>query len=281
MPISAAIAWWGAMVIKDYSKESLAKVITHGHPHHMPRVQTWLHDLIAIQVKKNLPLIVIGTLPIVSFYGYQNGVFNDNYGFNYRAILFFQAWITWVFFFCLLFLVYLGQRLITQHLEKKKRIRLFEIEQFSPICQLTIINFSIPCLIITVTAASAFLNPYSEFDMYATLLGFIVIFFFLTNPMLTIRRVLGVRREQSLKRLNKVLNMQIESKEVDDKRRLVDDFERLQYVSDLLTVRKEINSISLWPMDMPFVVKMGMVAMIPILSWIGAGIVSQLLKAVG
>lgn len=280
MPLTAAIAWWGISVITTYSEDSLAKVITHGHSQHLPRVKKWLRTFFRMKSKRILPLIVIGTLPIVFFYAFINEVFSQRYGFNYRGILFVQAWITWVFYFLLLYVVYLGQRLITMHLKKKMRIRLFEIEQFSPLCHLTILNFFIPCLIITFTTASALLNPYSEFDLYVAFLSFIVILCFLTYPMFTIRHALGVRREQSLKRLNKVLNIQIESTEIVDNRRLVDDFERLQYVSDLLTVRKEINSMSLWPMDVPFVVKMGMIAMIPILSWVGAGIVSQLLKTI-
>ena len=280
MPLVTAIAWWGISVIKAYSEESLAIVITHGHSQHFARVKKWLHQFLLLKTKKILPLVVIGTLPIVSFYGLKNEIFSHNYGFNPRSILFIQAWLTWVSFFLLLYVVYLGQRLITMHLHKKLRIRLFEIEQFSPICSLTIVNFFIPCLIITFTAASAIFNPYSEYDLLAAFVGLMVALCFLVYPMLTIRRVLGKRREQSLERINKVLNAQIDSEDITDNRRLVDDFERLQFVSDLLSVRKEINSISLWPMDMPFAAKMAMVAMIPILSWVGAGIVSQLLKVV-
>ena len=280
MPLVTAIAWWGISVITAYSEESLAIVITHGHGQHLARVKNWLHQFLHVKTKKILPLIVIGTLPIVSFYGLQNQIFSTNYGLNTRSILFIQAWLTWISFFLLLYVIYLGQRLISMHLHKKLRIRLFEIEQFSPICSLTIVNFVIPCLIVTFTAASAIFNPYSDYDLFVSLFGLIVTLCFLIYPMLTIRRVLGVRREQSLERINKVLNVQIESEDITDNRRLVDDFERLQFVSDLLSVRKEINSISLWPMDLPFAAKMAMVAMIPVLSWVGAGIVSQLLKVV-
>ena len=280
LPLVAAIAWWGIRVITVYGEESLAKVITHGHSQHLPRVRKWLKGFLRAKAKRTLPFIVIGTIPLVSYYGLVNEVFANNYGINYRAILFFQAWFFWISFFFLLHVVYTGQRVITMHLRKKLRIRLFEIEQFSPICQLIIVNFLIPSLIITVITASAIANPYSEFDLILACIGLMVTVCFLTYPMLTIRRMLGMRREQSLERINRTLNVQIELEEMTNNRRLVDDHDRLQFVSDLLSVRKEINSISLWPMDMPFAAKMAMVAMIPIMSWVGAGLVSQLLKTV-
>lgn len=280
LPLVMAIAWWGIRVVIAFSEESLSAVITHGHSHHLPRMKKWLRTLLMSKSKSALPFIAIATLPIVSFFGYENGFFNGRLNLHYRDILFVQAWAAWISFISLLYIVYLGQRLITMHMHKKLRIRLFEIEQFSPICQLTIFNFFIPSAIVTITTASAMLNPYSDFDFVAVFIALTIVLCFLSFPMFTIRSVLGARKEQSLERINSALNAQIDSADINNNRRLVDDFERLQFVSDLLCVRKEINEINLWPMDTPFAIKMGIIAMIPIMSWIGAGIVSQLLKTV-
>jgi hypothetical protein len=94
-----------------------------------------------------------------------------------------------------------------------------------------------------------------------------------------VRKVIKKRKEIMLQRINQSLNEQmLMNTESNAYRRLVDDETRLQFISDLLIVRKEVNQAPLWPMSMPFTVKMMLILMLPILSWMGAGFVSQFLK---
>lgn len=281
VPMMLGVCWWGIRVVRSYSQHTLSKVITHNHAHHQARLSILLRQLLERKTSKALPVLVILSMPIVGFYSYVNGAFDGLSLLDNRLALVLQAWSMWSVFFVLMYTVFLGQRIISLHVRKKIRIKLFEIEQFSPFCQLILANFFLPCFIITLVAATAVLNPYSDIDLIVTSVTLTVVFCFLSYPIVSIRQTLGRRRELMLERLNEALNIQMEPDNINNKRRLVDDFERLQFVADLLAVRKEINNISLWPMDMPFAYKMAILALVPIFSWIGAGIVSQLLKQVG
>jgi len=280
IPIIAAFSWWGIRVGISLIETCLSQMITFAHKHHYDNTKQWLHVHIEKSIQKATPLVFFASFVVVTYYGLVNDVVRNFLDLDTRIVLFFQAWVAWFLFFKLLLVVYLGQKLIAQHLQKKRRIRIFEVEQFTHVCQLMIVNFFIPSTLITLTGLIAFFLHSSPIDMYVAALALLIVLTFTLYPAYLIRKVLGQQREKTLTRINETLNIQMESKHLNDKRRLVDDFERLQFVSDLLAIRKEVNGISLWPINLPFTVQIAILAFIPILSWTGAGIVSQVLKSV-
>jgi hypothetical protein len=142
-----------------------------------------------------------------------------------------------------------------------------------------IVNFLLSFLTISAYSINGLFVDIPDTDKYVVLTVCLVIAFFLLSPIYLIRKVIKKRKEMMLERINESLNEQIlVNSDGSSYRRLVDNDIRLQFISDLLIVRKEVNQAPLWPMSVPFAVKMMLILMLPVLSWMGAGFVSQFLK---
>ena len=112
----------------------------------------------------------------------------------------------------------------------------------------------------------------------------VCIFFFTRSTFIStyleVHRVVAQKRMLTLTRINDSLKIEISpEKRVSVTRRLVDNDSRLQFISDLLTVRTEIERAPSWPLTFPFTLKIFALILLPMLSWTGAGLVSQVIKA--
>jgi hypothetical protein len=192
------------------------------------------------------------------------------------AALVLPLWFCLINFIMALMVVF---QLLKIYTTKYLRVRLFEIEELSPLCNVVMVNLLLSFLIISTYAINGLFIDIPNTDKYLVLMGCLVLAFFLLSPMFLIRKVIRKRKEMMLERINQSLNEQmLANTDENSYRRLVDDETRLQFISDLLIVRKEINQAPLWPMRLPFTIKIVLILMLPILSWLGAGLVSQLLK---
>lgn len=116
--------------------------------------------------------------------------------------------------------------------------------------------------------------------MLLSVISFLIVLI-LFQPILEAHNVVDKRRSLTLARINDSLKIEMSpEKRFSVTRRLVDDDNRLQFISDLLTVRTEIERAPSWPLTLPFTLKILALILLPMLSWTGAGLVSQLIKVV-
>ena len=284
LPVITALLWWGRTVCTSSGIKALSYVASHRRSRNTNKLAATFEYIIYINVKKFRPIIFIFASLIAFNYLYWEGLFstleNEVQQNTYRYILLLQAFPFWfcvINFIVLLIVIFqLSKIYITKYL----RIRLFEIEELSPLCNVVIVNFLMCFVAVSSYTINGLFFDLPVVDKYLIFISCLILAFFLLFPIFLVRKVVKKRKEISLERINQALNDQIlANTEENQRRRLVDDETRLQFISDLLIVRKEVNQAPLWPMTVPFAAKMMFILTMPILSWMGAGLVSQLIKA--
>ena len=283
LPILTALLWWGQLVSTSFAIKALSHVASHRRRRNTKKLEKIFENIIDTNLKKFRVTILFCAIFIAFNYLYWEGLFapieNQNHQGQYRYILFVQAlpfWFCLINFILALIVVFQLTKIYTI---KYLRVRLFEIEEFSPLCNVVMVNFLFSFLTISTYGINGLFIEIPNIDKYVVLIGCLVLAFFLFFPIFIIRKVIKERKEMMLERINHSLNEQmLTNTDGSSYRRLVDDDIRLQFISDLLIVRKEVNQAPLWPMSVPFTVKMMLILMLPIVSWMGAGLVSQLLK---
>lgn len=283
LPLLTALLWWGKLVSTSFAVKALSYVASHRRSRNITKLAKTFEHIIYTNLKKFRLIIFVCACLIAFSYLYWEGVFapieNQEQQSQYRYVLLLQAlpfWFCIINFFVSLVVVFqISKIYITKYL----RVRLFEIEELSPLCNVVVVYFLISFLAVTTYTINGIFFVLPDVDIYILFFSCSVLAFFLFSPIFLVQKVLKNRKEIMLERINNSLNEQmLMNTNGNSYRRLVDDETRLQFISDLLIVRKEVNQAPLWPMSVPFTVKIILILMLPILSWMGAGVVSQSLK---
>lgn len=171
--------------------------------------------------------------------------------------------------------------IIKRHLQKHFRIRLFEMEKLMPLCKLVLHNFCLTSILLAIYSVTFLFVDVPLTDAMLLSVISLLIVLLLLQPILEVHSVVSKRRSLTLARINESLKMETSPEmRVTETRRLVDDDTRLQFISDLLTVRTEVERAPSWPLTLPFTLKILVLILLPMLSWTGAGLMSQLIKVI-
>jgi hypothetical protein len=281
MPLITAAAWWGCRFCLLNASINLGKVIGRRRKKSSSQLSRILTEILDHALRRAMPYILILAFCIGAAYLYINGLFVTGPGDTRKIFLMIQVLPLWTAILAMIYCTFIVFRLMSRHIRHHFRIRLFEIERLQPLGNLVVVNFLLSSALLSLYSINILVAdmPTSDLLIITGLLGLILSS--LLYPMLLLRSVLADRKASTLERINSSLNFQLGNSHVHHKdRRLVDDKERLQHISDLLTVRKEIADEPIWPVNLPFTIKLLGLISLPIVSWTGAGLVSQFLKFV-
>lgn len=281
LPTLTALCIIGQSLIVNTGTKSLSSLMVHRRSRSSENMIASLRKMISRNVKNALPFLFIFAALMVVFYFSSQELIQANTDASYRYILLGQAlplWLAILYFTYSLFIIY---KIMTKHISNHLRVRLFEIEKIKPLNTLVLLSFSSASILLSVYSLQVFVMTMPPVDLVLITIALLLSFCLLIWPLLLIRSKLYVRREHTIDRINESLNIQL-SREAETKfnRRLVDDSTRMQFISDLLLVRKEVADINLFPINLPYTAKLFMLFLLPFVSWVGAALVSQFLKVV-
>lgn len=286
LPFLTMLLWWGRRVSMLSAASSLAHIVSHRRQREALRLSGVLLGTLVVSLRRRQHIPILASLFLFAGYVYAEDLYR---GFESLAILnkfgrlalLLQGWGLW---YCLLNFVtslVIQFLMIKQYLNRYLRVRLFEIEELSPACNIVIVNFCIAVFALCCYPLHAIFIDIPDTDQYVLLVLSVIIAVLLLAPVFFIRNIVARHKALTLERINAALSEHtLHNSSAVSNRRLVDNEGRLQVIADLLVVRKEIDNAPLWPMNMPFAFKMVILLSLPMLSWMGAGIVSQLLKLI-
>ena len=282
VPVLTAMAWWGYRINVVKAARYLAAVISHRRRNSLARIQSWITRLLVSRVEQVRWALVMAALILSSAYLISQGITDTLSEQPIRIILLMQAFPLWLSILHVLTANVLTLKFLRKHLNQYFRVRLFEIERLRPVCHLVVTNFLVASLLLTIFGLNALFITLPLADALLMLVFSLVILLILIQPVIEMSKIVSARREMTLSRINDTLKVQLDTASAPQKddRRLVDNTERLQFISDLLTVRKEISNAPVWPMNFPSTIKILALMILPLVSWTGSGVVAQLMKQV-
>ncbi|WP_414830496.1 hypothetical protein [Alteromonas sp. H39] len=282
IPILTAMAWWGYRINVVKASQYLAAVISHRRHDNLSRMEGWLVRIMVSRVEQLRWMLVIAALVLSTAYLVSQEITATLGDEPRRIILLVQAFPLWLSILHVLTANVLTLKFLRKHLNQYFRVRLFEIERLRPVCHLVVTNFLVASLLLTIFGLNALFITLPLADALLMLVFSLVILLILLQPVIEMSKIVSLRREMTLSRINDTLKIQLKgaSAPQKDDRRLVDNTARLQFISDLLTVRKEISNAPVWPMTFPSTIKIVVLMVLPVVSWTGSGVVAQLMKQI-
>ncbi|OJF67676.1 hypothetical protein BK026_02110 [Alteromonas sp. V450] len=230
---------------------------------------------------KALPYIFVCALVVSIGYVFSQGIADKVTEQPKRVFLLLQAVPIWLAGLSLFSSNIIVLRFIKRHLQKHFRVRLFEMEEMMPLCKLVLHNFCLTSILLAIYSVTFLFVDVPLTDAMLLSVISLLIVLLLLQPILEVHSVVSKRRSLTLARINESLKMETSPEmRVTETRRLVDDDTRLQFISDLLTVRTEVERAPSWPLTLPFTLKILVLILLPMLSWTGAGLMSQLIKVI-
>ncbi len=280
-PILVAFAWWASHQTLESSAIYLSFLLSHRRKKSRLRLVDTVRLTFISQQSKVLPYIVVIAVCVASGYVFSQGIADKVTEQPKRLFLLVQAIPMWISGLLLFTSNIIVLRFIKRHLEKHFRIRLFEMEKLMPLCKLVLHNFCLASVLLAIYSITFLFVEVPLTDaMLLSVISFLLVLLLL-QPILEVHHVVAQKRSLALARINDSLKIEISPENrISATRRLVDNDGRLQFISDLLTVRTEIERAPSWPLTLPFTLKIFALILLPMLSWTGAGLVSQLIKAV-
>ena len=280
-PLLVAFAWWASYKTLYSSAFYLSFLLSHRRKKSRARLAETLRFTFFSQLLKALPYIFVCALLVSSGYVFSQGIADKITEQPKRVVLLLQAipmWLTGLSLFSSNIIVL---RFIKRHLQKHFRVRLFEMEEMMPLCKLVLHNVCLLSILLAIYSITFLFVEVPLTDAVLLSVISLLIVLLLFQPILEVHSVVAKRRSLALARINDSLKTEISpEKRVSETRRLVDDDTRLQFISDLLTVRTEIERAPSWPLTLPFTLKILVLILLPMLSWTGAGLMSQLIKVI-
>lgn len=279
-PILVAFAWWATNKTLESSSVYLSFLLSHRRKKSRLRLVETIRNTFHAQRSKMLPYIVMTAVSFAGGYVFSQDIADNVTEHPARLFLLLQAIPMWISGLLLFTSNIIVLRFIKRHLQKHFRIRLFEMERMMPLCKLVLHNFCLGSILLAIYSLTfLFVEvPFTDALLLSVFSFLLVLLLF--QPILEVHRVVAQKRMLTLTRINDSLKIEISpEKRVSATRRLVDNDSRLQFISDLLTVRTEIERAPSWPLTFPFTLKIFALILLPMLSWTGAGLVSQVIKA--
>jgi hypothetical protein len=281
LPILTTLCFVGQGFLVRVFTQNMSVLIAHRRGRTLEQVSIYLKHIILTNVKRALPFIFGIMLFVVAVYFSSQGLILADTGNQYRYILLLQALPLWISILCFAYTVLVIYMLMHRHIAKNLRVRLFEIEKMQPLSNIVLASFSVASALVSVYAMQVVVINIPLADIILISTALMLTLGLLIWPLVVVRAKLYESRENTVDRLNESLNIQLQRQpETKSTRRLVDDNIRMQFISDLLLVRKEVAETSLFPINLPFTSKLVMLMLLPFVSWVGAALVSQMLKVV-
>ncbi|MFC6439534.1 hypothetical protein [Bowmanella sp. JS7-9] len=234
------------------------------------------------KIKRNIPQLLTLSAFLTSSYLIANGLVfsNDNEGGIevLRLYLFVQCFFFWLMLCTLIYTLYFSTRTLLHYINFRVRIRLFQLEMLTPALKTGWINFVVTSLVISLQPLFWIHSSPPNIDMFFIIFALISSLFFFGYPVININRTMSNKKSMAVQRINSAIDEALHSGPK-QYRRLVDNDQKLQYVSDLLTVRQEILETKTWLLDFPFMIRIGLLIFIPAFSWIASSIIDNLVKS--
>ena len=280
-PLLTSLSLVGIVFSLQVSIGNLAPLIAYRKPKNHEQIETLLSGIFFKNYLRKLPYVVLMTLFAVYVYwqSLQNSHLYSVQAKQYLLVT--QAIPLWFCMFSFILSVMIVMRIMAKHVSKSLRVRLFEIERMQPFGNVILVNFFITSVLLSVYQIQLFFGPLLLAEIILTALFMLTAVTLFIWTIYVMRLKLHGSREVMLDRINESLNIQLsKAPETLSARRLVDDKLRVQFISDLLMVRKEIGQINLIPIDLPLTYKLVLLMLLPFVSWVGAALVSQTLQSV-
>jgi hypothetical protein len=187
LPLLTALLWWGKLVSTSFTIKALSYVASHRRRRNTTKLAKTFELIIDTNLKK-FRLIILVCASLIAFnYLYWGGVFAPLQN-QFRYILLLQALPLWLciinFFAALIVSFHFSKMYITKYL----RIRLFEIEELGPLCNVVIVNTLICFVAISTYTINGLFFDLPDVDKYIMLLGCLVLVFFLLSPIFLFER---------------------------------------------------------------------------------------------
>lgn len=280
-PFLVAFAWWAHRQTVDKSSVYLSFLLSHRRKKRRDKVEERIRVIISENLRKSFFPVFALAVFLACFYILSQGIADTLGDEPKRTFLIAQAIPIWTTGLFLLAANVAVLRFIKRHLRKHFRVRLFEIEHLRPLCMLVLHNFFIASVYLCIFAVSFIFITVTTADVFLLTVFSLIILLVLFQPIFEVHNVVADKKSKALERINEVLKKEtLETYSKSATRRLVDSDTKLQFISDLLTVRSEIEGAPSWPLTLPFAIKVSFLVFLPLLSWTGAGLVSQAIKQV-
>lgn len=279
IPMLTAFILTGNHLIIAAGSRAIAKIIAIKRPSRTQTLKMRIARMLINARRRQILNVLILASFCATAYLLLSGVLDDQLHSAFWWVIYVQAIPLWsVIILCIMSVthVYL---LLKKCLLLGSRLSLFEVEKLAPAGDVMLTVFFVLSVAVGIYSLNAFFVDMPAIDIALISLGVLLTLVCLAVPLKVLQSSLVQKKATLLKTLNKQLSDNVnQSTSLENKRRLVDDTHRLQYVSDLLLVRKEISNITSIPISQPTIIKLSLLLFLPVLSWIGAGTVSQLLK---
>jgi hypothetical protein len=283
--LTAALIYSNALVIQLGSRSLACISIINNKREYSKAKRRFTNFILRFQLL-NLKLTPLIAACFAISYLYLSGIPDANPEQDYRWVLFAQIFPFWTLLVMLVFSIYKVHQSLRLLLSKFARISLFESEKLKPISDFLFASFFIYCTLNSIYLLVTLFVELLWLDI--AILGIIslITLVALIAPLNIMQTTIRTQKESTISAINALLSEQLtiqnHHNESNDGhiRRLVDDVSRLQHASDLLLVRQEVKSMSTLPVTLPTMMKFLLILLIPLFSWVGAGVVSQLLKLV-
>lgn len=287
VPFLTFIFWVSKRFSIKVTFKNLALIASHRRRRSSEVLESNFEKLLTRKLKspKWLLLVLAACLAVVDsqfdfFYVsstayFQSGAFN---GLILLQLVFF--WMTLLNF---AFTLYLSTNLCRIYTLRYSRVQLIEVEELTPLSSIVMMNFllvSIPLCFYPLYSLFTTMNAHDKYILLALALASLG---WTIHPLIMIYKNINVRKTNALSYLNFEIKQQLRLPEnaldkTDRQNRLVDSEARVQRLSDLLLLKKELINVPTLPLNVPFAIKLFLLLLLPLLSWVGAGTLSTLLK---
>jgi|GEM_PF-2405393 len=283
--LTAALIYSNALVIRIGSRSLALISIINNKREYSKAKHRFTRFLLRFQLL-SLKITPLFAACLAISYSHLSGFLLANPEQDHRWVLIAQIFPFWMLLVTIVFSIYKVHRSLRLLLGKFARISLFESEKLKPISDFLFASFFIYC---THTSIYLLVTLFVELLwLDIAILGVVscITLVVLIAPLNIMQTTIRTQKESTISAINALLSEQLtlqnHHNESNDGhiRRLVDDVSRLQHASDLLLVRQEVKSMSTLPVTLPTMMKFLLILLIPLFSWVGAGVVSQLLKLV-
>lgn len=284
-PLISAVLIYSNVLFIRLGSESLARISIINTERDCAKAQRRFTQFLLRFQLLSFGLTLFISFCIAVLYLHFSGFWIANPEQEFRWVLLAQIFPFWIMLVMLVLTIYKVQLSLRLLLAKFARISLFESEKLKPISDFLFASFFAYCFHMLLYLLVTLFVDLLWLDI--VILGIISGITFLVQiaPLNMMQTKIRVQKERTINAINKLLSEQLTQQQRDQNvhdnaphRRLVDDSNRLEHTSDLLLVRQEIKTISTLPVTVPTMMKLLFILMIPFFSWVGAGVVSQLLK---
>ena len=281
LPLVTAFALFGNLLVRVTTAKAISRIRYQKAAHYL-KYSTFAEKLLSSKLKRATPyllgvtvLLSLGYFSTHQLYDVSNplSVFTQA-----RSVLILQTWVCWFFMLRLFLSIFYSTRMTIHFVSTKIAVRLFRIDELKPISKIVMINFVAPALVVGIQPLFWINSAAPELDLLLIMFALFLLLLAISVPIYLIKKELKRKKMLSIERINDAIDAALQA-DRKKQRRLVDSDNRLQYVSDLLTVRNEIGESKEWPVDIPFIIKVSVLFCLPLIGWVASSLIDNLVKS--